>query len=179
VAAIAEVAAGAVAPVLVPAPAAPVLVQVAVVRKLRMEIQRVGEVTQELVAAFERLIPQLSPHSIPPSSNELAELLASPNTYLYTARDEHGKIVGSLTLVFYRTPTALHAWIEDVIVDETVRGQGLGTTLTQVAIEQAQVRGAKCVNLTSRPAREAANRLYQHLGFTHWETNAYRYDLKG
>lgn len=134
--------------------------------------------SDELVTACARLIPQLSPDGIPPTWDELAEMLASPDICLYVARDEQGKIVGSSTLAFYRTPTALHAWIEDVIVDETARGQGLGAALTQIAIEQAKERGAKCVNLTSRPAREAANRLYQRLGFTRWETNAYRYNLK-
>jgi GNAT superfamily N-acetyltransferase len=143
-----------------------------------MNIERVTHITTEIVTAFERLIPQLSPTGIPPTAAELSAIVASPDVLLYLARDEQGEIVGSLTLAFYRTPTALHAWIEDVIVDEAARGQGIAAALTQTAIEQARARGAKCVNLTSRPAREAANHLYQKLGFSRWETNAYRYDLR-
>jgi ribosomal protein S18 acetylase RimI-like enzyme len=143
-----------------------------------MIIERVTAITPEITAAFERLIPQLSPTGVPPTADELQQIIASPDVLLYIARNEQGGIVGSLTLAFYRTPTALHAWIEDVIVDESVRGQGLGAKLTELAIEQARGRGAHCVNLTSRPARVAANHLYQKLGFARWETNAYRYDLR-
>ncbi|MFZ6031400.1 MAG: GNAT family N-acetyltransferase [Chloroflexota bacterium] len=143
-----------------------------------MKIERVYQVSDELLGAFRRLIPQLSASGVPPTRDELAEVLASPDVYLYVARNEEGEIVGSSTLALYRTPTALHAWIEDVIVDEAARGQGIGAALTHTAIEQAKARRAKCVNLTSRPARQAANRLYQRLGFTYWETNAYRYRLE-
>lgn len=143
-----------------------------------VNIARLTHITPEVVAAFERLIPQLSPTGIPPTAAELEEIVASPNVSLYVARHEQGHIVGSMAVAFYRTPTALHAWIEDVIVDEAARGQGLGEALTQAAIAEARQRGARCVNLTSRPARVAANQLYQKLGFTRWETNAYRYDLQ-
>lgn len=142
-----------------------------------MKIEQVTEVSDELVAAMQQLIPQLSPTNVPPTLDELAELIANTNTFLYIARDEQNKIVGTLTLALYRTPTAFHAWIEDVVVDKATRGKGIGSALTKAGIQQAATLGCKRVNLTSRPAREAANRLYQHLGFTHWETNAYWYAL--
>ena len=88
-----------------------------------------------------------------------------------------GVIVGSLTLVMYRIPTGLKAWIEDVVVDEAARGSGVGEALNFAAIDEARRRGAKAVNLTSRPSREAANRLYQRIGFSARDTNVYRYDL--
>ena len=93
---------------------------------------------------------------------------------LFLARVD-GAIVGSLTLAFYRIPTGLKAWIEDVVVDDAVRGRGVGAALNQAALAEARRRGAKDVSLTSRPSREAANRLYLRLGFVARETNMYRY----
>jgi ribosomal protein S18 acetylase RimI-like enzyme len=88
-----------------------------------------------------------------------------------------GEVVGSLTLAFYRIPTGLKAWIEDVVVDDTARGRGLGEALNRAALDEARRRGAKDVSLTSRPSREAANRLYRRIGFEPRETNVYRYTL--
>ena len=135
------------------------------------------EVTAELVVAFARLIPQLSRSSPPPGKEELEELVAAPGTSLLVARGEGGAIVGTLTLVVFRIPTGMRAWIEDVVVDESARGQGVGEALTLRAVELAGEVGARTVDLTSRPSREAANRLYQRLGFTVRDTNMYRYSV--
>lgn len=135
------------------------------------------EVTPELVAAFERLIPQLSSSNPPPTAEQLAEIVASPATVLFVARDDQGAIVGSLTLALFRIPTGLRAWIEDVVVDGQARGQGIGEALNRAAIAEAGRRGAVTVDLTSRPSREAANRLYQRLGFQQRTTNVYRFSL--
>jgi len=86
--------------------------------------------------------------------------------------------VGSLTLALFRIPTGVRAWIEDVVVDETVRGQGIGEALNGEALRIAKENGAGSVDLTSRPSREAANRLYQRLGFQTRETNVYRYTFE-
>jgi len=133
-----------------------------------------GAVDDELVAAFEQLIPQLSSSSPAPTREWLAEMIADEGTVLYVAR-LGGEIVGSLTLIFYRIPTGLKAWIEDVVVAETARGHGVGAALSEAALTEAAARGAKDVNLSSRPAREAANRLYLRLGFYERDTNMYRY----
>ncbi|QXC59118.1 GNAT family N-acetyltransferase [Aquihabitans sp. G128] len=133
------------------------------------------EVTDELVDAFARLIPQLSRSSPAPTAEVLAEIVASPATHLLLARGEDGTVLGSLTLVLFRIPTGLRAWIEDVVVDDAARGQGAGEALNRYAIDVAAERGARSVDLTSRPSREAANRLYQRLGFEPRETNVYRY----
>ncbi len=135
-----------------------------------------AEVTADLVAAFAVLIPQLSSSSPPPTAAELEAIVASPDSALFIARSE-GQILGSLTLGFYRIPTGLKAWIEDVVVDDAGRGRGVGAMLNEAAIVEARTRGAKHVNLTSRPSREAANRLYQRLGFELYPTNMYRYTL--
>jgi ribosomal protein S18 acetylase RimI-like enzyme len=137
------------------------------------------EVSPDLVAAFARLIPQLSRSSPPPTEAELAEMVQAPGTVVLIARSRAGEgaIVGSLTLVTFRIPTGMRAWIEDVVVDEAARGAGVGDALNRAALDAARARGCKTVDLTSRPSREAANRLYQRLGFQARETNIYRFDL--
>jgi ribosomal protein S18 acetylase RimI-like enzyme len=141
------------------------------------EIEIADTVTDEIVAAFERLIPQLSSSSPAPTRDQLAAIVEDPLSVLYLARVD-GTIVGSLTLAMYQIPTGLKAWIEDVVVDGGARGQGVGEALSAAALEEARRRGAKDVSLTSRPFREAANRLYQRLGFQPYETNVYRFKLR-
>ena len=132
------------------------------------------DVDQRLLDAFERLTPQLSSSGIVPGQDVLTEIVTSPATVLLMAEDD-GDYVGSLTLVLFRIPTGMRAWIEDVVVDEAARGKGVGSALNLAAIERAQRVGARSVDLTSRPSRQAANRLYQRLGFEPRDTNVYRY----
>lgn len=121
-----------------------------------------------------RLIPQLSSSSPPPTAPGLQAIIDAPDSVLFIATDD-GAIVGSLTLGLYRIPTGVKAWIEDVVVDDAARGKGVGDALNRAALEEARARGAKHVSLTSRPSREAANRLYQRLGFEPYDTNVYRF----
>ncbi len=90
-----------------------------------------------------------------------------------------GPIVGSLTLAVFRVPTGLRAWIEDVVVDESARGAGAGEALVLAAVRRAEAEGARTVDLTSRPSREAANRLYLRVGFEARTTNVYRFSFAG
>jgi ribosomal protein S18 acetylase RimI-like enzyme len=138
-----------------------------------MQIQRVITVDDELVEAFARLMPLLN-ESPPPTRDELSEIVRTAQ--LLVARDPH--IVGVLTLTLYRVPTGLSARIDDVIVDTAARGHGVGEALTRDAIERARTAGARAVNLTSHPRREAANRLYQRVGFERRDTNVYAYKLR-
>ena len=126
-------------------------------------VAEVAEVTPELVEAFERLVPQLSSSSPPPVPTSWRRSWP-PASVLFVARDRSGRIVGSLTLAIFRVPTGLLAWIEDVVVDESARGPGAGEALVAAALERAAAGGAKSVDLTSRPSREAANRLYLRVG---------------
>ena len=142
-----------------------------------IEIEIAEAVTDEIVAAFARLIPQLSSSSPSPGEEELNAIVTDPLSILYLARVD-GQIVGSLTLAMYQIPTGLKAWIDDVVVDESARGRGIGEALSAAALEEAGRRGAKDVSLTSRPFRESANRLYQRLGFEPYETNVYRYKFR-
>jgi ribosomal protein S18 acetylase RimI-like enzyme len=141
-----------------------------------MEIVVVGSVSPELVDAFSALLPQLSSAS-PPSAAELAAIVDSPATSLLLARDGDA-VLGTLTLAVFRIPTGVRAWIEDVVVDEGARGRGIGEALTLRAVELAREAGARSVELTSRPTREAANRLYRRLGFEDRETNLLRLTLE-
>lgn len=145
---------------------------------MNYRIEKATEASEELTAAMARLVPQLSSSNPAPTRGQLAEMVGSPATTLLVARDERGAIVGSLTLALFRIPTGLRAWIEDVIVDGSQRGQGLGEALTRHALQVAKDAGATTVDLTSRPSREAANRLYQRVGFERRETNVYRYKLE-
>lgn len=138
-----------------------------------MRVERVSEASVELVEAVARLLPQLSSRRSPPNLVELVELVATPGTSLFVARDAEGAVVGMLTLVLYRVPTGVRGWIHDVVVDEAARGQGAGEALTQEALRLAEHAGAITVELTTRTEREAANRLYQRLGFTPRATNVY------
>jgi ribosomal protein S18 acetylase RimI-like enzyme len=142
-----------------------------------VRVEEARAVDEDLVDAFARLIPQLSRSNPPPTAAELDELVRSEASHLLVARDDGGGIVGSLTLVLFRIPTAVRAWIEDVVVDESVRGQGVGEALNREALRMAGDAGARTVDLTSRPSREAANRLYQRLGFERRDTNVYRIEL--
>lgn len=146
---------------------------------MTVSVSEAHEVDLDLISAFGRLIPQLSKSSPPPDADQLAEMLAHPGTTVFVARsDDDGIIVGTLTLVVFRIPTGLRAWIEDVVVDESARG-GVGAALTNAALAKAGELECKTVELTSRPSREAANHLYLKLGFEVRETNVYRYSLGG
>ena len=140
----------------------------------RVTITEATSVTPELVEAFARLVPQLS-SSPPPTSAELEQMVASPVSIVLIATTGTGAMVGSLTLAVFRVPTGIRAWIEDVVVDESARGAGVGEALTAAALRRADDEGATSVDLTSRPGREAANRLYRRMGFETRETNVYRY----
>ena len=141
-----------------------------------IQVAPVMSASADVLAACHRLIPQLSTSSAPISAQELEEIIESDTTVLFAARSGQ-EIVGLLTLAIFRIPTGVRAWIEDVVVDNQARGKGVGDALNRAALAEAERRGAKTVDLTSRPSREAANRLYQRLGFKQRDTNVYRYDV--
>jgi ribosomal protein S18 acetylase RimI-like enzyme len=143
-----------------------------------MKVDIVTTLTPAIVDAVERLVPQLSKTNPPPTVTELGDVVASPATDLFIAIADDGTITGMATLVSFRISTGLRAWIEDVVVDESARGQGVGDALTRAMVERARELGCNTVDLTSRPSREAANRLYQRAGFAKRDTTVYRLDLR-
>lgn len=142
-----------------------------------LEIEEATSPDRELLKSLSALLPQLSSSAPPLSEKDLEDITKSDSTILLVARRRGGEIVGSLTLVVFKAPTGPRAWIEDVVVAETERGGGVGSALVNRALERARTEGARTVDLTSRPSREAANRLYVKLGFKQRETNVYRYEL--
>lgn len=145
-----------------------------------MIIQEMTQVNNEIKAAFDRLIPQLTQFSPPPSKEMLEQMTASDRVFVFLAREENseGRILGSATLATFITPTGVHGWIEDVVVDRAARRQGFGEGLTRACLDKARELGLDSINLTSRPTREAANQLYRSMGFVLRETNVYRYELQ-
>ena len=145
-----------------------------------MVIEEVSEVTDELLDALQRLIPQLSASRTAPTRDELAALVNSVSSTLLIARmpDERSAITGMLTLAVYRVPTGIRSIIEDVVVDRAMRRRGVAEALMRRAMELAREAGASGVALTSNFQRAAANQLYQSMGFKRRETNTYSYDLK-
>ena len=142
-----------------------------------MQIDIVTQADAELLDAFQRLVPQLTDNNPPPSLNDLTALVRDSSSTLMIARNERREIIGALTLTVYRVPTGIRSIIEDVIVDNSARGQGIGEALMKRAIEIAREKGVNNISLTCNPMREAANRLYQRMGFKKRETNAYQLKL--
>jgi ribosomal protein S18 acetylase RimI-like enzyme len=142
-----------------------------------VSIEVIREPTDEVAEALRHLLPQLSSSAVPPDRAAMAAIIGSPATTLLAARLD-GRIAGLLTLAVFPIPTGMRAWIEDVVVDEAARGQGVGRALTLEALALARAAGAKTVDLTSRPSREAAGRLYERVGFTTRSTRLYRYTFE-
>jgi ribosomal protein S18 acetylase RimI-like enzyme len=141
-------------------------------------VEPAASVDDDLCAAVEHLVPQLSSSSPPPSRALLERMVADPATTLFVARGDGG-IVGMLTLATFQLPTGVRAWIEDVVVEGAARGGGVAVALVEAALERSAELGARTVDLTSRPNREAANRLYLRMGFEMRQTNVYRRTLEG
>jgi ribosomal protein S18 acetylase RimI-like enzyme len=142
-------------------------------------IERVREATPEIVEALNRLIPQLTTNNPPPRAADVRALVDTDANVLLIARqtDAPSRILGSGCVCAYRVPTGVRAVVEDVVVDVTARGQGIGEALLHALIAAAGEMGAKGVSLTSNPARGAANKLYLRMGFKLRNTNSYYYQI--
>lgn len=143
-----------------------------------VSIRPVTEVTESLTDAYRVLIPQLSSSSSPPTGEALQRIIESDSAQILIAENENGEILGTMTLIIFQIPTGIRAWIEDVVVDSSARGKGIGKKLNLAALELAKQAGAKTVDLTSRPARQEANQLYRSIGFAERETNVYRFSFE-
>ena len=143
-----------------------------------VSIRPVTEVTESLTDAYRVLIPQLSSSSSPPTGEALQRIIESDSAQILIAENENGEILGTMTIIIFQIPTGIRAWIEDVVVDSSVRGKGIGKKLNLAALELAKKAGAKTVDLTSRPARQEANQLYRSIGFVERETNVYRFSFE-
>ena len=139
-----------------------------------IEIFEVTESNESTLKLVNRLLPQLSKSAQPLTSGKLEDIVQSTHVHLYIAQ-EGAEVLGMLSLVVFPIPTGIRAWVEDVVVDESARGKGVGRALSEYAVQAASEKGALTVDLTSRPSRVAANQLYQKVGFQLRETNVYRF----
>ena len=142
-----------------------------------MEVVEITEFDAGVVTFLQRLLPQLSSSAAPPSEELARKIVDSDSSRLLIVR-ENDEVLGMLTIVIFPIPSGVRAWIEDVVVDEAGRGKGVGEALNQHALGLARAEGARTVDLTSRPSRDAANRLYKRLGFAPRETNVYRFEVE-
>jgi ribosomal protein S18 acetylase RimI-like enzyme len=143
-----------------------------------MEIKEINRFSKRVFDSVLKLLPQLGSDSKSLTEDHFRGILKSGKTHFFIAELDNKQIVGMLTIATYDIPSGTKVWIEDVVVDESQRGRGIGKKLTQFAVGIAKSLGAVSVELTSRPSRIAANRLYKKLGFVLRETNVYRYTLK-
>ena len=142
-----------------------------------IKILELKDADYEELESINELLPQLSSSAELLDIQRLKVLIDSESTIVYIAQDVRGKILGTLSLVTIEIPTGRKGWIEDVVVDQSARGKGIGKALMNHALEKAVKLGLKSVDLTSRPSREEANMLYQSLGYQKRETNVYRYNF--
>ena len=148
-----------------------------VLKYLHMKIKEISRFSKRVHEAVLRLLPQLAPETDLPSDQYFKSILTSENTHFFVAELDNKQIVGMLAIGIYNIPSGTKVWIEDVVVDESQRGKGIGKELILYAINYSRSLGAKSIGLTSRPSRIAANRLYQKMGFVKHETNVYKYLL--
>ncbi|MGH3304198.1 MAG: GNAT family N-acetyltransferase [Streptosporangiaceae bacterium] len=147
---------------------------------MAIAIEELREVTDEVVDAFGRLLPQLSASAAPLDATAIREIASSPAVTILIARgDDDDTIIGTLSLVVFRIPTGVRAFIEDVVVDAAAGRKGTGTALVREAVERAVKAGARSVDLTTRPSRLAAGNLYERAGFSQRDTRVYRYTPAG
>ncbi len=134
--------------------------------------------TPTTLNALNRLLPQLSATVTTLTLQRLQEIECADrnNRIIYLLTLPNGSIIGTATLCLYPLLTGTKAWIEDVVIDEKERGKGFARLLLEDVIFRARQHGADSINLTSRPARVAANHLYRALGFKQRETNVYKMD---
>lgn len=142
-----------------------------------MKIKRIKRFSERVFEAVIRLLPQLTSDAVLPTKLYLKSILNAGNTHFFIAELDNKQIAGMLIIGTYKTPSGIKVWIEDVVVDESHRGKGIGKKLMIDAINFSKSLGASYISLTSRPSRIAANRLYQEMGFVQYETNVYKYLL--
>lgn len=139
-----------------------------------MIIKEINTLTPVIQTAIQHFIDLLVSTPYMASHETLTALVTSENSHLFLAYDESENIMGMLTVGIYYSPTGKKAWIEDVVVNDTYRGQGIGEKMVQHAIEFVKTKDVNLLMLTSHPSRIAANKLYPKVGFNKRETNVYK-----
>lgn len=141
-----------------------------------VHVEAATEATPELEAALARLLPQLNPDLVVPDAARVRALMHDPAVTLLLARDG-AEVVGTATVIVYTTPFWIKARIDEVVVDRSARGKGVGEALVKACLDVARRRGAQVAELQSGKQREVANRLYRRIGFQLRDSNLYRMTL--
>ena len=145
---------------------------------MEIAIEQLKTFSTDITQVLNGLLMQLNPGSKKLNDEDVKEGIESSASRFFVAREPvNNKIVGMLTLVVFSAPSAKKCLLEDIVVDKDYQGKGIGTKLITKAISQARKEGVARLDLTSNPKREAANRLYQQLGFKKRDTNVYRIEL--
>ncbi|HEY3083960.1 MAG TPA: GNAT family N-acetyltransferase [Candidatus Dormibacteraeota bacterium] len=144
-----------------------------------VRIEAVSDVTPEIHEALARLLPQLNPKLTVPDRQRLERLVEDPDVVLLIARDGE-QIVGTTTVIVYTTPFWIKARLDEVVVDESARGRGVGEALVKAALDVGRDRGAQIAELQSGrgPQRDSAHRLYERLGFKIRDSDVFRIVLE-
>ncbi|TAJ15433.1 GNAT family N-acetyltransferase [Patescibacteria group bacterium] len=132
--------------------------------------------TEENLKELVRLSQQLHQDTRTTNAHEVLSLIQSSGAFLVVAKDSE-KIIGMGSLYVQQKIGKRFAYIEDVIVDDTYRGKGIGRDIMNHLIETARVNGVRSITLTSRAERTAAHSLYEKLGFVKRETEVFRLNL--
>jgi ribosomal protein S18 acetylase RimI-like enzyme len=142
----------------------------------QVEVTLLAEADIETVRVLGQLLGQVSTSAAPLTAERVRDVLRTPSTSILIARLD-GKIVGMALLVTMRTLARDTGYVEEVVVDQEARGNHVGTALIKGLLDLAADKRLQFVDLTSRPSRDIANTMYQHLGFKLRPTNCYRHDL--
>jgi ribosomal protein S18 acetylase RimI-like enzyme len=137
-------------------------------------IGSVDQMSSDLRVGVRSLLPQLTSPDRLLSESELSRIVSSPHTKLFVAR-AGGNIIGMISLAVVQMPSGVRSYLEDLVVDSAYRRRGVATALLEAAIDHARRSGARSLDMTSRPSRRDAIRLYEKMGFRRRETNAFRY----
>ena len=138
-------------------------------------VEELGSYMSQDLTDIDSLMHELSSTSF--CNEELLDnALNDANVHVYVIRNE-GHIVATGTLCIKHTLEFTIADIESVVVRSKCRGRGYGKELMTAMIEAAKKMNVHYIQLTSNPARVAANQLYQDLGFERYETNCYKRKL--
>lgn len=141
-----------------------------------LKIVQLKKADVSVLSDIRTLLKQLSTQIGTATPAGLKKMLGNPDIEIWVARDG-ARVVGMGTLIVLHKLYVISSNVEDIVVNEEYRGQGLGMALMKKLLERARAHGAERVEFTSNPSRTAGNTMYQKLGFEKRDTNVYRLKL--
>ena len=143
-----------------------------------LSIERIVDITPEVLAAAQHLSPQLESSNQVAITQEYFERIVSnqDNVWLMARRASDAKYIGMASLVIMAMPTNIRACLENVVVDESARGLGAGTALCEAAKEIANEQNVNTLRAAASKNNVASQRMLQKAGFE-VETNLDYFEL--